>query len=141
MRGSTIVAAADAANFNSTNDANGSFDTRSDNKGPEPEGITVGKAFGRNYAFIGMERVGGLAVYDVNDPERPTFVQFINPRDFAGDPEAGTAGDLGPEGVLFIPANRAPKRRPLVVVTNEVSGTTTLYEVVREKKGKRGNRR
>ena len=114
--------------FNSTNDENGSFDNRSDDKGPEPEGVTVGEIDGRHYAFIGLERIGGIMVYDVSNPIAPRFVQYINNRDFAGDAEAGTAGDLGPEGLTFIPARRHGKR-PLLAVTNEVSGTTTLYTI------------
>ncbi|MDY7014977.1 MAG: choice-of-anchor I family protein, partial [Cyanobacteriota bacterium] len=84
-------------NFNATNDEN-SFDSRSDAKGPEPEGVTVGVIDGRTYAFVGLERIGGIMMYDVSDPSNPEFVQYLNNRDFSGDPEAGTAGDLGPEG-------------------------------------------
>ena len=118
--------------FNSDNNAN-TFDTRSDNKGPEPEGVTVGELFGRTYAFIGLERIGGVMVYDVTDPSSPRFVQYINNRNFSGDVKAGTAGDLGPEGLLFIPGSDSPTHEPLLVVANEVSGTTTLYEISRVK--------
>ncbi len=35
----------------------GAFDdTRSDNKGAEPEGITIGTVGGKTYAFVGLER-------------------------------------------------------------------------------------
>ncbi|NEO82666.1 MAG: alkaline phosphatase [Spirulina sp. SIO3F2] len=114
-------------NFNSTNDENDSLDNRSDDKGPEPEGITVGRIGARTYAFIGLERVGGIMVYDVTRPTSPRYVTYTNNRDFAGDAEAGTAGDLAPEGLLFIPAAQSPNDEPLLVVTNEVSGTTTIY--------------
>lgn len=83
-------------------DENGSFDARSDDKGPEPEAVTVGEIDGAAYAFIGLERIGGIMVYDVSDPGAPVFAQYINNRDFTGDAEAGTAGDLGPEGLRFI---------------------------------------
>jgi hypothetical protein len=126
-----ITAQALPLSFNSNNDANNSFDTRSDNKGPEPEGLAVGEMFGRTYAFIGLERIGGVMVYEITNPFNPRFVQYVNPRDFSGDAAAGTAGDLGPEGVLFIPANDSPSHRPLLVVTNEVSGTTTIYQISR----------
>lgn len=116
--------------FNSTNDANGSFDSRSDDGGPEPEAVAVGEVEGRAYAFVGLERIGGIMVYDVTDPARPVFVDYVNNRDFRGDPARGTAGDLGPEGLRFIPAGASPTGRALLAVANEVSGTTTLFEVV-----------
>ncbi len=126
-----IQALVNPDNFNSTNDENDSFDNRSDDKGPEPEGITVGKIGKQTYAFIGLERVGGIMVYDISNPVAPQFVQYLNNRDFSGNAEAGTAGDLAPEGLLFIPAKQSPVRKPLLVVTNEVSGTTTIYKIVR----------
>jgi DNA-binding beta-propeller fold protein YncE len=118
--------------FNSTNDENDSFDSRSDAKGPEPEGVTIGAIGNKVFAFIGLERVGGVMVYDVTDPTNPTFASYTNNRDFSGDAEAGTAGDLGPEGLLFISRQDSPTGKNLVVATNEVSGTTTVYETVPE---------
>ncbi len=123
-----ITAAIYPANFNATHTEN-DFDSRSDAKGPEPEGITTGVINGRTYAFIGLERISGVMVYDVTDPTAPVFVQYVNNRDFNGDPEAGTAGDLGPEGLIFITAADSPTDNPLLVVTNEVSGSTTIYEI------------
>ena len=115
--------------FNANNDENDTFDNRSDNKGPEPEGVAVGEVRGRTFAFIGLERIGGVMVYDVTNPRAPSFVQYINPRDFDGDVEASTAGDLGPEGLTFIPAHQSPNGEPLLVVANEVSGSTAIYSV------------
>ncbi len=124
-----ITAAALPAFFNSNNDDNDSFDSRSDNKGPEPEGVTVGTIAGRTYGFIGLERIGGIVVYDLSNPTSPRFVQYVNNRDFRGDPEAGTAGDLAPEGIEFVKASDSPSHRPLLIVANEVSGSTTIYEI------------
>jgi len=91
----------------------------------------VGVVHGRTYAFIGLERIGGIVVFDVTAPRRPAWVQYVNTRDFAGDAEAGTAGDLGPEGLAFIPAAESPNGRPMLAVGFEISGTTTLFEIVR----------
>jgi hypothetical protein len=113
--------------FNSNSTANGA-DARSDDKGPEPEGLTVGTVRGRTYAFIGLERVGGVVVYDVTLPKAPRFLQYLNTRDFAGVPADGTAGDLAPEGLLFIPASSSPTRKALLAVGYETSGTTTVFE-------------
>jgi len=124
-----ITAAALPLQFNSNNDANNSFDTRSDNKGPEPEGVAVEKLYGRWYAFVTFERIGGVIVYDISDPRHARFVQYINTRDFSGDPPAGTAGDLGPEGVIVIPESDSPIAQPLLVVANEISGTTRVFAI------------
>ncbi|GII58666.1 hypothetical protein Pth03_70550 [Planotetraspora thailandica] len=117
------------ADFNADNEENDSFDSRSDNKGPEPEGVTVGEVRGRTYAFAGLERVSGVVAYDVTDPRKPVPAGYLNTRDFAGSVEDGTAGDVGPEGVLFVPAGDSPTRRPLLIVGHEVSGTTAIYEI------------
>ena len=122
--------------FNASNDENGA-DDRSDDKGPEPEGVTIGVVDGRTYAFIGLERVGGVMVYDVTHPEAPRFVSYELNRIADGDPEAGSAGDLGPEGLLFIPGNESPSGTPLLMVNNEVSGSTTMYEIQPKEKANR----
>lgn len=118
------------ANFNASNDANDRED-RSDNKGPEPEGVALGQLAGRTFAFIGLERIGGIMVYDVTNPQSASFVQYVNSRDFTKDPESELplVGDLGPEGLLFIAAADSPNGEPLLVVGNEVSGTTAIYQV------------
>lgn len=116
--------------FNSTNDDNDSFDNRSDDKGPEPENLAIGEVDGKYYAFIGLERVGGIIVFNITNPNAPTFVQYINNRNFSADAENAAAKDLGPEGVKFIPAYKSPLRNtPLLAVGNEVSGTTTVYRI------------
>ena len=114
--------------FNATNDEN-NFDARSDDKGPEPEGIAVGQVDGRTYAFVGLERVGGIMVYDITNPQQTSFVQYINTRDFSGVPEDGTAGDLAPEGLTFISGEDSPTGEPLLAVANEVSGTVSMFKV------------
>lgn len=131
----TITAMAFPDDFNSTNDENGSFDDRSDDKGPEPEGVVVGMAFGRSWAFVGLERMGGIMVFDVTDPTKTRFVTYANNRDYwvgNDDLEAGEAGDLAPEGLAFISEEDSPIGYPLLVVGNEVSGTTTIWKVKRD---------
>jgi len=119
--------------FNSTNDENDSFDDRSDDKGPEPEGVVVGKLRGRQYAFVGLERIGGVMVFDVTDPYATSYVSYVNNRDFSvEDVENEDAGDLGPEGLVFIKPEDSPIGEPLLVVGNEVSGSTTIYRVVKQ---------
>ncbi|MBN7795669.1 choice-of-anchor I family protein [Parahaliea mediterranea] len=124
--------------FNSTNDENGSFDSRSDDKGPEPEGVVVGEVSGAQYAFVGLERIGGIMIFNVSNPYNAYYVDYVNNRDFSiedveGDIESdspSTVGDLGPEGLVFIPGDQSPTGEPLLVVGNEISGTTTVYAIV-----------
>lgn len=133
-----IVQKALPANFNS-NHTEDNFKGRSDDKGPEPEGVTVAELWGRVYAFIGLERVSGVMIYDITDPYRPFFVQYFNNRTFfpAGTTPAPTLdqrGDLGPEGLLVIKPKDSPiPGSALLVVANEVSGTTTTYRIDRER--------
>ncbi len=114
--------------FNASH-TNNTFDNRSDDKGPEPEGVVTGKINGRTYAFVGLERIGGVMVYDVTDPSSPTFVQYINNRDFTAATDTAAAKDLGPEGLAFISAQDSPNGKPLLVLANEISGSTTFYEI------------
>lgn len=125
----SVTANLDPAHFNSNNDDNDSFDARSDDKGPEPEALAIGELDGRRYAFVGLERVGGVVIYDITDPTAPEFRMWVNNRDWTKDAEDPDAGDLGPESIVFIPAAESPDSRPLLVVANEVSGSTSVYRI------------
>jgi 2',3'-cyclic-nucleotide 2'-phosphodiesterase (5'-nucleotidase family) len=118
-----IIAATLPEFFNAGNE-DSKFDDRSDNKGPEPEGAATGVVDGNQIAFVGLERIGGVMVYDVSDPSAPEFLQYLNTRDF-GLPVADT--DAGPEGVGFVKADRSPSGLPLVTVSHEISGSVVLY--------------
>lgn len=106
------------ANFLFNSDGATGLDTRSDNKGPEPEGVVVGEAFGLTLGFIGLERVGDVLMYDLSNPAAPRLLGFFN---------AGP--DLGTEGITFIPAADSPSGQPLLILTNEVSGTVSVLTV------------
>ena len=116
-----ITAATVPASFNS-NGTSATFDTRSDDKGPEPEGIVLAKLFGRTYAFICLERTGGLMMYDVSNPHAPSFVQYIN---------TTVMGDISPESPLFIKEEDSPSGKPLLVVPHEVSGNIAIFDISR----------
>lgn len=120
--------------FNSNHSAGNSFGNRSDNKGPEPECIAVGRLGDKTFAFIGLERMGGILSYDITDPAAPFMVDYINTREnFVADPATNLAsvGDLGPEGLVFVAAEDSPNGEPLLIVGNEVSGTTAIYQIER----------
>ncbi|MFG1495961.1 choice-of-anchor I family protein [Saccharospirillum sp. HFRX-1] len=124
--------------FNTTDDAL-AIDDRSDNKGPEPEALALGQVGERMLAFVGLERMGGFVVADITNPRNVQYLQYINNRNFNAaqatedgdvtDATLAEAGDLAPEGMAFIPADISPTGDALLVVANEVSGTTTVYRI------------
>lgn len=105
--------------FNANDGDPDEFDTRSDAKGPEPESVVIGEVNGDTFAFVGLERAGGgVMVFDISNPHDVEFRQYIR-----------TDGDIAPEGLKFISAEDSPTGVPMLVVANEVSGTTSLYEI------------
>ncbi|WP_419961095.1 choice-of-anchor I family protein [Psychrobacillus sp. BM2] len=109
--------------FNVSND-NVKVDDRSNSKGPEPESVVTGEMNGKTYAFIALERISGIMVYDLTNPSSAEFVTFITSRDFSGD----VKGDVAPEGLRFIPASESPTGNALLAATHEMSGTVAVYE-------------
>lgn len=133
-----IVYAQAPLHLNSSNDSNESADDRSDDKGVEPEAIEVALINGRQYAFIGLERQGGVMIYDISNPKDAMFLHYSNNRDFAqpvctqvedgecaNDRYNPLAGDLGPESIHYFARNG----QHLLAVGNEVSGTTSIYRI------------
>lgn len=119
--------------FNSGHDEGNALDSRSDAKGPEPEGLAVGTIGDKTFVFVGLERMGGVLVYDITNPTAPAFVDYLNTREdwTTADPSTvlASAGDLGPEGLVFVPAKDSPNGKPLLIVGNEVSGTTAVMQL------------
>jgi len=102
-------------------------DARSEKKGIEPEALTLGTINASTYAFIGLEKQGGFFMYDITNPEIPNLIKYYNSIDYAKAPF--NAGDLGPEGMTFVSALKSPNGKDLLVIANEVSGTTTVYQI------------
>ena len=71
----------------------------------------MGSINGKTYAFVGLERMGGIMVYDISDPKNPSFELYQLDRDFSAEPESGKAGDLGPEGLCSHPRGKQPVRQ------------------------------
>ena len=115
--------------FNSDFDDNSSKKSRSDNRGPEPKAIVIGEVDGTPYAFITLERMGGVMIYDISDPTNPQFELYELNRDFSKPANDADAGDLGPSSLEFVPAIVSPTGFPMLLVGNEVSGTVTAYHM------------
>ncbi|MCM3601761.1 choice-of-anchor I family protein [Robertmurraya korlensis] len=113
--------------FNSSNNKT-ELDSRSGKKGPEPEDIKVMKINGKTFAFIGLERTGGIMMYDVTNMQNVKFHDYVNLRDFTGT-DVVSSGDLAPEGLCLVEAKDSPTGKPLMLVANEVSGNVRVFEI------------
>lgn len=124
-----ITASIYGSAFNNGDDEN-EGDSRSENKGPEPEALTVGTVGDRTYAFIGLERMGGIFVYDITNPYDASFKEYINNRDVTeGLVVSDAIGDLAPESLLFVAEEDSVTGEAMLIVGNEVSGTVAVYSV------------
>lgn len=124
-----MIAQLQPAYFNSTNDDNTSFKNRSDDKGPEPEAIAIGEINGNTYAFVGMERQGGIMCFNITDTANVTFEFFFNNRNWNLAENAPGVGDLGPEDLKFVPASESPNGQNLLIMAAEISGTVSIYQL------------
>jgi hypothetical protein len=144
--------------YNTPDDEN-AIDENSDLRGPEPVSVATGRIGLRTYAFIGLERVGGVMTYDITNPFKPTFQHYINNRNFALNPkdrykdapgsledptrvctekvpesdQCANVGDQSAEQILFISAGESPNRKPLIIVSNATSGSATIFQIDRTK--------
>ncbi len=106
--------------FNASGSESKGMDSRSDRRGPEPEGVSIGLVDGRPVGFVTLERPGALAALDLSDPHRVRVIGFE---------VCAAAGQCGPEGVLFIPADKSPSGQALLIVAFEASGHVAVYRV------------
>jgi hypothetical protein len=137
----TVTRDALGVHFNSTHTANNTGDSRSDDKGPEPEALAVGSVGGTRFLFVANERVGGIHVYNLADARSPRFIGYVNDRNFGvsttipdqngdGQPDPNpAAGDLGPESLVFVPAFDTPTGDAWLLMGSEVSGTVSIWRV------------
>lgn len=114
-----IAAFVEPLAFNADNAEPAEPDSRSDNKGPEPEGIATGELRGDDYAFVGSERQGGIYAFELDGDDRPRLAGYVNTR----------PGDLGPEGLLFVDRRDSPNGRALLLVTHEITGTLAVIAI------------
>lgn len=109
--------------FNADNESN-TVKSRSRAKGPEPEGVALGNINGQTYAFITLERTGGVMVYNITDPNNPAFTDYKHSR-----MTSAYGGDNGPEGLIYIAPENTTTGKGYVIVANEISGTLSMYEI------------
>ena len=103
------------------------FDSRSDDKGPEPEAVAVTTLTdGTVIAVAGMERQNGVIVVDITSPASPQVLQYINDSD---------KGLISPETVTIVDASNSPTGTTIAIVGYEgiaedsVAGGIGVYEI------------
>jgi len=121
-----ITASVHGDAFNNNEDEN-KGDTRSDDKGAEPEALTLGEINDRLFAFVGLERMGGIMVFDITNPYDVKFQDYFYNRGL--ETGAQISGDLAPEGMSFIPASESATNQALLIVGNEISGSIAVWEI------------
>ena len=114
----TVLAEQAPEIFNADGDLPSEFDSRSDDKGAEPEALAIGRINGVTYAFVGLERAGGIMVYNISNPENAAFEEYIH-----------LNSDQAPEGLSFVSEADSPNSNPLLLIASEGSSTLTVYDL------------
>ena len=94
---------------------------REDDKGSEPEGLALGRIGGRQFVFVGLERMWSIAVFDISDPFAPTFHGVYDAKD------TGMAAMDRPEGLVFVGSADSPDGKDWVIASGEDSQDLTWF--------------
>jgi len=106
------------------NEDEGDIDDRSDDKGGEPEAVTIGTIDGVTYAFVGLERQSSILMYDITDPTDVEFITYYK--------DHRVSGDIAPEIIKFVPAADSPNSENLLLVGYEVSGSLGIISITND---------
>lgn len=101
---------------------------RSDDKGSEPEGVAVGKVGERRIAILGLERMSALVLFDITNPSAPIFQEWLQMLPTRATP-AKDVKYWSPEGVIFVPADKSPSGKALIITSYELSGSLSIHEI------------
>ncbi len=124
-----ITALQSPETFNTDDSPDAGFESRSPERGPEPEAIAAGQIGDQTYAFIGMERTSSIVVYNITDPANAAPVGYASRRNAVGQFAPNDPGDAAPESIVFVPASDSPIGEPMLIICNEWSGTVTFWRI------------
>ena len=111
--------------FNASNSSGAATaKNRSDDKGPEPEGVATAFINGNHYLFVSLERVGGVMLFNVDVPSTPVYVGYYNNRSVASN-----GPDRGAEGIIIIKKEDSPTGNDIVILANEISSTLSIFDI------------
>lgn len=129
------VALFGTANINGQHELDGDIaeyaaQSRSDDKGAEPEGIAIGMIGTKRVLILGLERMSALVLFDITNPANPIMEEWKQMMPVANT-HISEATAWSPEGIVFIPANQSPNGKPLVITSYELSGSLTIHQITR----------
>ena len=101
---------------------------RSDDKGAEPEGVAVGMVGDRRIAILGLERMTALAIFDITQPRNPVFQEWLQMLPTKATP-AKDVKHWSPEGIVFVPADKSPSGKALIITSYELSGSLSIHQI------------
>jgi hypothetical protein len=101
---------------------------RSDDKGAEPEGVALGMVGDRRIAILGLERMTALAIFDITQPRMPVFQEWLQMLPTTATP-AKDVKHWSPEGIVFVPADKSPSGKALVITSYELSGSISIHQI------------
>ena len=101
---------------------------RSDDKGAEPEGVALGMVGDRRIAILGLERMTALAIFDITRPLEPVFQEWLQMLPTKATPAADVK-HWSPEGIIFVPADKSPSGKALIITSYELSGSLSIHEI------------
>jgi hypothetical protein len=101
---------------------------RSDDKGSEPEGVAVGMVGNTRVAILGLERMTALAVFDITQPRSPVFQEWLQMLPAKATP-AKDVKHWSPEGIIFVPADKSPSGKALIITSYELSGSISIHQI------------
>ena len=101
---------------------------RSDDKGAEPEGVALGMVGDRRIAILGLERMTALAIFDITRPLFPVFQEWIQMLPTKATP-AKDVKHWSPEGIVFVPADKSPSGKALIITSYELSGSLSIHQI------------
>ncbi len=101
---------------------------RSDDKGAEPEGVALGMVGDRRIAILGLERMTALAIFDITQPRTPVFQEWLQMLPTKATP-AKDVKYWSPEGIVFVPADKSPSGKALIITSYELSGSLSIHEI------------
>lgn len=128
----TYVAANDPTTFNMNSGLTTNFDTRSDDKGPEPEALAFGSIAGRDYLFLGAERQNGIFQFDITDLNNVSITNYFNT--VTNTTDSGGAF-ISPESMVFLDALSNPSGKNLLIIGFEgtvTNGSIGVFEIIPE---------